>query len=94
MGCQQILLAIGDEIRQQILITLMKCTCKNGMRVGEITEHTHLSRPAISHHLKIMKDAGLLKMRKEGTMTFYYINVHVFKPLKELILIVDEVMKE
>lgn len=32
----------------------------------------NLSRPAVSHHLQILKQAGILKVRKEGTMNFYY----------------------
>lgn len=44
----------------------------SGVRVGEITERTHLSRPAVSHHLQILKDAGILKVRKEATKNFYY----------------------
>ena len=43
-----------------------------GVRVGEITEKTNLSRPAVSHHLGILKDAGLVKVRREGTKNFYY----------------------
>ena len=43
-----------------------------GARVGAITERTHLSRPAVSHHLQILKEAGLLKMRREGTKNYYY----------------------
>lgn len=40
--------------------------------MGEITAKTNLSRPAVSHRLRIMKDAGLIKVRKESTMNFYY----------------------
>ena len=43
-----------------------------GVRVGAITEKTHLSRPAVSHHIQILKDAGLLKVRREGTKNYYY----------------------
>ena len=46
-----------------------QCT---GVRVGAITEKTSLSRPAVSHHLQILKDAGILKVRKEATKNFYY----------------------
>ncbi len=49
---------------------MKKCT---GVRVGEITKKTNLSRPAVPHHLAIMKEAGIVKMRKEGTMNFYYL---------------------
>ncbi|MBQ8824083.1 MAG: helix-turn-helix transcriptional regulator, partial [Ruminococcus sp.] len=46
-----------------------------GLRVGEITEKTHLSRPAVSHHIKILKDAKIVAMRKKGTMNFYYVDI-------------------
>lgn len=35
-------------------------------------EKTNLSRPAVSHYLQILKDAGILKMRREGTKNYYY----------------------
>lgn len=46
-----------------------------GMNVKEITEQTSLSRPAISHHLKILKDAGLVGVRREGTANYYYLTI-------------------
>ena len=52
---QKVLLAIGDETRQAILLVLMETECQTGLRVGEITKQTHLSRPAVSHHLKILR---------------------------------------
>ena len=72
-SCQKILTALGDEVRQHLILHMMlhgkDC---NGMRVPEITELTHLSRPAVSHHLQILKDAGVVRVRKEGTMNYYY----------------------
>lgn len=56
--CQKILLALGDVNRQHLIIMLMQNGQCNGVRVGTITEKTHLSRPAVSHHLSILKDAG------------------------------------
>jgi len=62
--------------------------------VGEITKQTHLSRPAVSHHLKILRDAGVILMRKEGTKNFYYINVHSeLGLLKTLVLDIDKFMQ-
>lgn len=46
-----------------------------GMNVKEITEQTSLSRPAISHHLKILKEAGLVGIRQEGTSNYYYLTI-------------------
>jgi len=71
-GCQKILTAIGDENRLNLMLEMMRMGDCNGARVGDITEKTHLSRPAVSHHLQILKDAGILKVRHEGTMNFYY----------------------
>jgi len=71
--CRQILLAIGDENRQNIIASLMGTSC-TGLRVGEITAMTHLSRPAVSHHMKILLDCGIVSRRKQGTMNFYALN--------------------
>ncbi|MGN0155357.1 MAG: ArsR/SmtB family transcription factor [Lachnospiraceae bacterium] len=71
-NCQKILLAIGDPNRQHLILEMMKSGQCGGIRVGEITEKTHLSRPAVSHHIQILKDAGLIKMRREGTKNYYY----------------------
>ncbi len=46
-----------------------------GMNVKEITEQTRLSRPAISHHLKILKEADLIDVRQEGTSNYYYLTI-------------------
>jgi len=71
-ACSKILTAIGDETRQHLILEMMKMGDCSGVRVGEITEKTNLSRPAVSHHLQIMKNAGPVKMRREGTRNFYY----------------------
>ncbi|ABR35636.1 MULTISPECIES: ArsR/SmtB family transcription factor [Clostridium] len=71
--CRAVLAAIGDETRQLIILSLMKGTYP-GIRVGEITKGTHLSRPAVSHHLKILKEAKIVTLVKQGTMNFYHIN--------------------
>lgn len=70
--CRKILVALGDENRQHMILEMMKMGKCNGVRVNEITQETHLSRPAVSHHIKILKEAGILKMRREGTKNYYY----------------------
>lgn len=72
LSCSKILTAIGDETRQHLILEMLKIGNCNGVRVCEITAKTNLSRPAVSHHLQIMKDAGLVKVRKEGTKHYYY----------------------
>lgn len=68
----KILTALGDETRQHIILEMLKMGNCMGVRVGDITEKTNLSRPAVSHHLQIMKNAGIIKVRKEGTKNYYY----------------------
>lgn len=71
-GCQKILLALGDENRQHLMLEMMRMEHCGGTRVGMIAEKTNLSRPAVSHHIQILKEAGILKMRREGTKNYYY----------------------
>ena len=71
-SCTKILTAIGDETRQHLIMKMLRCENCSGVRVCEITEKTNLSRPAVSHHLQILKDAGIVKVRKEGTKNYYY----------------------
>ncbi len=72
---QKVFVALGDEIRQHIILTLLENE-QTGMRVPDITAKTHLSRPAVSHHLQILKDAGLVGMHRTGTMNYYYVDAN------------------
>ncbi|CCL15604.1 Transcriptional regulator, ArsR family [Clostridioides difficile T23] len=84
--CRKAISAMGDETRQLILIALLESDF-NGIRVGEITKKTHLSRPAVSHHLKILKEAEIVNLRREGTKNYYYLDSKKsqWKSLTELI---------
>jgi DNA-binding transcriptional ArsR family regulator len=63
---------LQDENRQQILVMLCKT---DKMTVNQITEQLALSRPAVSHHLKLMRDAGLLSVSKVGTERYYSVEM-------------------
>lgn len=71
-NCRQTLVAFGDENRQHLILEMMQMGKCNGVRVGEITEKSNLSRPAVSHHLQILKNAGIIKVRRDGTKNYYY----------------------
>ena len=90
---RKVFVALGDETRQQIFIELLE-NDKIGMRVPEITQRTHLSRPAVSHHLQILKDSGLRSMYRVGTMNFYYVDADggSWRGLKMLVDHVDQVV--
>jgi len=63
--------ALGDEHRQRILLTFEK---GERLNVGRIVEVSTLSRSAVSHHLKILKTAGVLESRKEGKEVYFWVN--------------------
>lgn len=93
--CQTMFVALGDESRQQIIMALIGTTCETGLRVGEITKAVNLSRPAVSHHLKILRDAGLINQRKDGTMNFYSVDIRSnFSKLTNLIKIIEKLQAE
>lgn len=72
LSLRTVFLTLGEETRQLILLTLLEQEPKE-LRDNEIAQHTYLSRSAVSHHLQILKNAGLLKMRKEGIKNYYSI---------------------
>ena len=63
--------ALGDEHRQRILLTFDK---GERLNVGQLVSVSTLSRSAVSHHLKILREAGVLESRKEGKQVFFWIN--------------------
>jgi len=59
--------ALGDSTRRAIF-ELVACAPRS---VGELAAALPVSRPAVSQHLKVLKDAGLLSVRSEGTRNIY-----------------------
>lgn len=68
------LLALGDDKRQLIIMALLQQESCHGLRVVDLTDLTNLSRPAVSHHLKILKQANIVAIRAEGTKNYYYLS--------------------
>lgn len=91
---QKVFLALGDENRQSIITVLMETTCIKGMRVGEIAEKTHLSRPAVSHHLRILREAEIILMRQEGSKNYYFIDLRTkLGDMKNMFGRIDELLQ-
>jgi DNA-binding transcriptional ArsR family regulator len=66
------LAAIADPTRRQVFERL----ARGPRSVGELAEGLPVSRPAVSQHLKVLKDAGLVADRAEGTRRVYEIDPH------------------
>lgn len=63
--------ALGDEHRQRILLTFEP---GERLNIGQIVEVSTLSRTAVSHHLRILREAGVLQSVKEGKEVYFWIN--------------------
>jgi DNA-binding transcriptional ArsR family regulator len=63
--------ALGDEHRQRILLTFEP---GERLNVGQIVEVSTLSRSAVSHHLKILREAGVLGSEKIGKEVYFWLN--------------------
>jgi ArsR family transcriptional regulator len=62
--------ALADETRQKI----MKLICCEPLSVSEIVEKLNVTQPTVSHHLAILREAGLVKVQEDGRQTFYTLN--------------------
>lgn len=71
--------ALGDSHRQNIL----KLLARQEMGACEIIHAIGLSQPAISHHLKILKQAKLISSQKEGKIVFYTLDKEGLKGFLE-----------
>ncbi|KRM72179.1 ArsR/SmtB family transcription factor [Lacticaseibacillus brantae] len=67
--------ALANASRQQLIIILGTVTDKQGIMVNELAERIGLSQPATSHHLKILKDIGMVDSRQVGNIVYYYLTL-------------------
>lgn len=67
MTYQRSLQALADPTRRAVFERLRE----GPIAVGELAANLPVSRPAVSQHLKVLKDAGLVSERREGTRRFY-----------------------
>ena len=79
MSLQNTMKALADPVRREILNMLKK----GRLSAGEITEHFDITAAAISRHLSVLKDAGLIFDAREGKYIFYELNTSV---LEEVLL--------
>jgi ArsR family transcriptional regulator len=62
--------ALADNTRQKI----MNLVCCQWLSVNEIVEQLNVTQPTVSHHLALLREAGLVNVREEGKQTFYSLN--------------------
>ena len=67
-ACTPLFEALGDRFRQDIVMLLAE---NQRLNVNEIAQRIALSRPAISHHLKVLRQAGLVSLDRVSRENFY-----------------------
>ena len=87
MGLQNTLKAIADPTRREIL-NLLKA---GQLNAGEITAHFDVSAAAVSRHLSVLKEADLIRDKREGKFIIYELNASV---LEEIMLWIAELRGE
>ena len=71
--------ALGDPIRLTLVDVLRKHAGK--VCVCELVPLFHLSQPTVSHHLKVLRDAGVVASEREGLWAYYYVRPGVLDEL-------------
>jgi ArsR family transcriptional regulator len=72
--------ALGDPIRMQLVDVLRKHAGK--VCVCELVPLFDLSQPTVSHHLKVLRDAGIVGSERQGLWAYYYVNTEALEEVR------------
>uniref|UniRef100_UPI003CC80707 ArsR/SmtB family transcription factor n=1 Tax=Nocardia cyriacigeorgica TaxID=135487 RepID=UPI003CC80707 len=73
-AAEKIFEALGDPVRRRILELVAGGEQPAGTVVAAVQEHTAISQPGVSQHLKVLRDAGLVTVRAEGNRRLYAVD--------------------
>ena len=76
-----VLAALGDPTRRSLLEMLRR----KPLRVGEMARHLPVSRPAVSQHLKVLREARLVREQRVGTSHYFSLDPAGFGELREYV---------
>ena len=80
---------LADETRQKLVLVLAEG--HEALNVGAITERVSLSRPAVSHHLKVLLQAGMVGYTRKGTENYYFLTIEAMvRTLKSFVVTVEQ----
>ena len=74
--------ALNDPTRREIIENLKK----GDLTAGEIADHFQITKTSISHHLDLLKQAGLVEAVKQGQFIYYSLNTTVVDELIQWVL--------
>jgi len=82
--------ALGDPTRRDIIALLRK----RDMNAGEIADHFSISKPSISHHLDLLRQANVVISIKEGQFITYSLNTTVFDEMVKWVIDLSDKKKQ
>ncbi len=74
--------AIAEPRRRELLMLLRDT---GALSVGELSNRVSVSQQAVSLHLKVLEEAGLVEARREGTRHIYAVKPEGFRPVREFV---------
>lgn len=81
MGINEVFKALSDPTRREVLRLL-----SHGERTaGELAERFEMTKPSMSHHFSVLKEADLIRSRREGQQVYYSLNTTVVEDIVTLI---------
>lgn len=73
MAINQAFKALSDPTRREILRLLSR----GEQTAGELSDHFDMTKPSVSHHFAVLKEAGLVRSRREGQQIYYSLDTTV-----------------
>lgn len=74
--------AIAEPRRRELLVLLRE---RGAQSVGELTDQVDITQQAVSLHLKVLQEAGLVEARREGTRHIYAVKPEGFEPVQDFV---------
>jgi ArsR family transcriptional regulator len=82
MRMNEVFKALADPTRRKILELLRA----GELSAGELAEHCDMSKPSVSHHFTVLKNADLIAARREGQNIYYSLNTTAVEDLLVLVM--------
>jgi ArsR family transcriptional regulator len=77
MGVNQVFKALSDPTRREILRLL----ARGEQTAGDLAERFDMTKPSVSHHFGVLKEAELIRSRRDGQQIYYSLNTTVVQDL-------------
>jgi ArsR family transcriptional regulator len=89
VGFAALFKALSDPVRLRLLTLIAAASEEDGACVCDLTASFELSQPTISHHLKVLREVGLVEFRRRGTWVHYWVATGCCSPGRAVLDLID-----